>query len=189
MLPSETIIALVVVYVVIVVLLLSLNLTSRWRWFIKATAIVVSGGFFVWAYFASISLLGWAAVETTPDRFQLLATRVVEPDKFTGAPGVVYIWVEGLNEENVPSGTPRAYKIAYTETLAERADEAQEILNSGEEVQGSLSETAEGELGDETSANSGETPGTGQGAEYDSSTLTLVFNDLPGVVLPGKGVL
>ena len=47
---AVTILGLVSAYVVIAVLLLSLNFASRWNWWVKAGAILVTGIFFVQAY-------------------------------------------------------------------------------------------------------------------------------------------
>ena len=46
---AATILGLVSAYVVVALLLLSLNLTSRWKWWVKAAAIVVTGIFFIQA--------------------------------------------------------------------------------------------------------------------------------------------
>ena len=56
---AATILGLVSAYVVIAVLLLSLNLTSRWKWWVKASAIIVTGCFFVQAYIQTYAVLGW----------------------------------------------------------------------------------------------------------------------------------
>ena len=42
--PGTTILWVILLYVAIAVLLLSMNLTSRWRWWVKAAAIIVTGG-------------------------------------------------------------------------------------------------------------------------------------------------
>jgi hypothetical protein len=122
-----------------------------------------------------------------PERFQLVATRVVEPDPFTGNLGAIYLWVEELDENNVPNGRPRSYKLVYTEPLADTADEAQEMINGGEDVQGTMRReqaeddpTLEGEAG-----NANQNPG----GAYPEFQLNLAFDGLAPVILPDKGVL
>src|SRR5439155_1942269 len=81
-------------YVMMGVLLLSMGLTSRLAWWIKAVAIVVTSCFFVEAFYASRGLLGWPSGGLLPPKFQLLWSRVVEPDPKISDPGAIYLWVE-----------------------------------------------------------------------------------------------
>ncbi|HUV32499.1 MAG TPA: hypothetical protein VMW31_02920 [Devosiaceae bacterium] len=180
-----TIGAIVIVYVAIAVLLLSLNLFSRWHWWVKGAAIVVSGLFFVGAYFSTESLLGWASPDTVPQRFLLIGTRTVEPDKVTGAAGAIYLWLESIDEDNIPSGFPRSYRLGYSDALAETVEDAQDLLNEGEPVEGALSEAEPGDAGEQPQPI-GE---AGPQSAYGDLELNLVFNDMPAVRLPDKGVL
>ena len=186
--PLGSILATVAAYVAIAVLLLSLNLTSRWRWWIKGGAIVVTGLFFIGSYVAISSLLGWPTQKRIPDRFLLVATRVVEPDPFTGNPGAVFLWLEQMDENNVPNGRPRSFKLSYTEELAARTDEAQERLNEGEEVQGAVEEAEDAAGEDRAEGEPAEGERTG-GAAYPAIEFNLVFDNLAPVALPDKGVL
>ena len=56
---TATLLAISAAYVVIGVLLLSMGLTSRFAWWVKAAAIVVTSLFFVEVFFATKGLLGW----------------------------------------------------------------------------------------------------------------------------------
>ena len=95
-------------YVVVAVLLLSLNLASRWHWSVKAGAIAVTSVFFGVSYVSIAGLIGWPSEAHVPERFQLDWGTVVEPDKLNGSPGSIYLWVEALDENNVPAGTSRS---------------------------------------------------------------------------------
>jgi hypothetical protein len=191
--PAGSIIATVVAYGAIAILLLSLNLTSRWRWWIKGSAIVVTGVFFFGSYIAISSLLGWSTQARVPVSFSLVATRVVEPDKFTGAPGAVYLWIERLDENNVPNGTPRGYRLPYTDELAQTAEDAQDLLDQGETVEGRVEQAAEDR--DQQLAQAQDPPEENPGGQagdqtaYPAIEFNLIFNDLPAVQLPDKGVL
>jgi hypothetical protein len=103
---TATVLAICAAYVVVAVLLLSMGLTAKLAWWVKATAIVVTSGFFVEAFFATKSLLGWPANGQLPPQFQLLWSRVVEPDPKVGERGAVYLWVEEVDENNVPTCRP-----------------------------------------------------------------------------------
>ena len=139
-------------YVVIGVLLLNMGLSSRFRWWIKAMAIVVTCGFFIEVFFSTKSLLGWPGTGALPPRFQLLWTRVVEPDPKISDPGAIYLWVEELDENNVPNGTPRSYRLRYTPPLAERSLKARDEIMAGNPQEG----TANDMEGDDSKANTQE---------------------------------
>src|SRR6266852_263138 len=100
-------------YVVVAVLLLSLNLASRWHWGVKASAIAVTTLFFGISYASIAGLIGWPSEARMPAHFQLHWAVVVEPDKLNGLPGSIYLWLESMDENNMPAGTPRAFHTPY----------------------------------------------------------------------------
>ena len=181
--PIGTIFAIVVAYVAIAVMLLSLNLFSLWRWWVKASAIVISGLFFIVSYFAVTSLLGFPTLANIPERFSLVATRTVEPNKANGDPGAIYLWVEQLNDKNVPSGLPISHRLGYTEELAETVNEAQKRRNAGESVEGSLKKNE-----NKTLAPGSQEAGSRSVLELPAQ-WDLLFNGMPPVQLPDKGIL
>lgn len=85
-------------------------------------------------------LLGWSAPLAVPHRFKVVATRVREPDLVHQRPGAVHLWLEVLDEHNIPSGEPRAYLLPYTPDLASRVNAAQAEINKGN-PQGGTSRT------------------------------------------------
>lgn len=192
--PVGIVLATVVVYALIAVLLLSLNLTSRWRWWVKGGAIVLTTIFFAASYLAISSLLGWPARDIMPARLSLVATRIVEPDAFTGAEGSIFLWVEELDDENIPSGRPRSFELAYTDQAAEQAEGAQAQLNAGEQVEVEFRETEEEQESsgeEEEERPEGGEPGQGDnsGGDFEPMDFELIFNDMPAVPLPEKGPL
>jgi len=137
---NTVVLAISVAYVVIAVLLLCMGLTSRFAWWLKGVVIVVTSIFFIESFFATKSLLGWPGTGQLPHRFQLLWTRVVEPDPKISDPGAIYLWVEELDENNVPSGTPRSFKLVYTQPLADRSNKAKDEIMSGNPQEGTASD-------------------------------------------------
>ena len=103
---TSTVLAISAAYVVIGVLLLTIGPSSRFAWWVKAAAIVVTSVFFVEVFFATKDLLGWPRAGSFPARFQLLWVRVVEPDAKIGNRGAIYLWIEEVDEHNVPDGVP-----------------------------------------------------------------------------------
>ncbi|HEY6116030.1 MAG TPA: hypothetical protein VI172_08735, partial [Candidatus Dormibacteraeota bacterium] len=77
---TSTVVAISLGYAALAVLLLGLGLEARLRWWIKAGAIVVTSAFMIIVFYGTNGLLGWPARGALPPRFQLLWSRVVEPD-------------------------------------------------------------------------------------------------------------
>jgi hypothetical protein len=142
-------------YVVLSLVVLSMGLTSRFAWWVKASTIVVSSGFFVEVFFASKGLLGWPASGALPPKFQLLWTRVVEPDLKAGNRGSIYLWVEEVDGNNVPSGLPRSYRLPYSVKLADRTLKARDEIMAGNPQEGLAEDVTEG---DPTSADASAKP-------------------------------
>ena len=133
---TSTVLAIAAAYVVLGVLLLTLGLSSRLAWWVKAAAIVVTSVFFVEAFFAIKNLLGWPRTGQLPPRFQLLWARVVDPDLKSGNPGAIYLWIEAVDDNNVPDAVPRSYRLPYSRPLADRSAKARDEIMSGKPQQG-----------------------------------------------------
>src|SRR6516164_4718039 len=149
---NNVVLAISIAYVVMGVLLLCMGLTSRYAWWLKGVVIVVTSAFFIESFFATKSLLGWPGTGQLPHRFQLLWTRVVEPDPKVADPGAIYLWVEELDENNVPSGTPRSFRLRYTPPLADRSLKARDEIMAGNPQEG----TANDMEGDDSKAKTQE---------------------------------
>lgn len=126
----------ILIYALLALLLLSLNLVSRWRWWIKACAIVVTAVAFCASYFLITGLIGWPSADRLPPRFSLLQTNIVEPDKLHGEAGAIYLWVQEIDEHERPIAPPRAYWTPYTADMLQAASDGQERLDRGEQVLG-----------------------------------------------------
>jgi hypothetical protein len=98
---------------------------------VKIAAIVTASVFYVVVFFATQRLLGWSAPVAVPERFQILWTRVIEPNPAQDNPGAIHLWAEELDESNLPSGEPRAYRLPYSVDLARRVSGAQEEIDEG----------------------------------------------------------
>ena len=132
-----------IAYAVMGLLLLAMGMTSRFAWWVKAAAIVITSMFFIQVFYATKGLLGWPGSERLPARFQLLWARVVEPDAKIGDAGAVYLWIEELDENNVPAGVPRSYRLPYSRPLAERSSNARDEIIKGNPQQGSAEDLVE----------------------------------------------
>ena len=140
---TTTLLAISAAYVVTSVLLLWAGLTSPLRWWVKAAAITVTSLFFVEAFFSTKGLLGWPGSGRLPGRFQLLWTRVVEPDPRMHDAGSIFLWVEEVDQNNVPVGTPRSYRLPYTKPMAEKSLKARDEIMSGNPQEGTAEDLDE----------------------------------------------
>jgi hypothetical protein len=132
MMALETsVLGLSLAYVLLSVLLLVAMLWLPIRRRFKVAAILAASVCYVVVFFATHGLLGWSAPVAVPDRFQVLWTRVIEPNPSRREPGAVHLWLEELDDSNLPSGVPRAYLLPYSTELARRVSAAQAEIEKG----------------------------------------------------------
>jgi hypothetical protein len=181
-------------YVVLAALLLSLNLASRWHWAVKASAIAVTTAFFGVSYTSIAGLVGWPSGARVPDHFQLDWGTVVEPDKLNGSPGAISLWVETLDENNVPTAVPRAVRVPYRRELADRIGHARERIEQGTEQAGTARDLDVSEdLSDQDRRLAGTPPrqnelGTpGDPTAFIQHMPSIEFEDMPPPALAPKG--
>jgi len=180
---TTTLLAISAAYVVLAVVVLSMGLSSRFAWWVKAGAIVVSSVFFVEVFFASKSLLGWPASGGLPAKFQLLWTRVVEPDPKLGHRGAIYLWVEEIDTNNVPSGLPRSYRLPYSVKLADRTLKARDEIMAGNPQEGRAEDLVEGDdmMGASAKQANNEQPDGGTSSSGGRIDLDAVLEPIPRV--------
>ena len=142
---QTVILTLAISYAVIGALLLLVLVRARLPWPVKAAAVIVTSAFYVVSFSATRGLLGWASADRLPAAFKLLQARIVEPHSLEGDPGSVYLWVEELDDDNRPSGVPRAYRLPYSETLAEKTHAAENEIAAGHPQGGRAADFGNGE--------------------------------------------
>ena len=128
---QSVILTLAVAYAAVGALLLIVLVYARLHWSLKAIVIVVTSAFYFVSFGGMRGLLGWASAEKLPANFKLLSTRIVEPHSLEGDPGSIYLWVEELDEDNRPSAVPRAFRIPYSDALAEQTHTADNEIKAG----------------------------------------------------------
>jgi len=144
---QSVIVTLSVSYALIGALLLVVIVYARLPWPVKALAVVVTSTFYVVSFVATRGLLGWASVDRLPQSFKLLQARIVDPHTVEGDSGSIYLWVEALDEDNRPSGVPRAYRLPYSDALAEKTHTAENQIASGHAQGGRAADFGTGEGG------------------------------------------
>ena len=144
---QSVVLTLSVSYALIGALLLVVLIYARLPWWAKAAVIVVTSAFYIASFMGTRGLLGWASVDKLPTTFKLLQARIVEPHSVEGDPGSIYLWVEALDDGNRPSGIPRAYRIPYSDSLAEKTDNAAREIAAGRPQGGRAADFGSGEGG------------------------------------------
>ena len=144
---QSVIVTLSISYALIGALLLVVLVYARLPWPARAVAVIVTSAFYIVSFNGTRGLLGWASTDRLPAAFKLLQARIVEPHSLEGDPGSIYLWVEALAEGNRPSGVPRAYRLPYSETLAEKPHEAASQIAAGNPQGGRAADFGTGEGG------------------------------------------
>jgi hypothetical protein len=144
---QSVIVTLSVGYALLGALLLLVLVYARLPWAAKAFAVVVTSAFYIVSFTAAQGLLGWATQDKLPPSFKLLQARIVDPHTVDGDPGSVYLWVEALDDDNRPSGVPRAYRLPYTDALAEKTHAAEGQIAAGHPQGGRAADFGTGEGG------------------------------------------
>lgn len=200
---TSQILALSLAYVILGVLLLTACLFTRFPWPVKAGAIVVTSAFYAVSFYATRGLLGWSSVDPLPAHFKLLQARIVEPHSVAGDPGAIHLWVEALDDDNRPSGIPRAYRLPYDAHLAEKTEAAIKASADGRPQGGRTADhgSGQGDAGQVTAreitpssitTTAGGDPSTGgpldPGVAHDQSD-SIVFSPLAPPRMPPKDAL
>jgi hypothetical protein len=144
---QSVVLTLSISYALVSALLLVILVYARLPWPAKALFVVVTSAFYIASFFGTRGLLGWASVDRLPATFKLLQVRIVDPHSVEGDPGSIYLWVEALDEGNRPSGVPRAYRLPYSDSLAEKADKAAIEVAAGRPQGGRAADFGTGEGG------------------------------------------
>src|SRR5690606_33958717 len=139
-------------------------------------------------------MLGWPTTKRPPGRFHLLATHIVEPDKATSAGGALYLWMEELDDDNMPRGAPGAFQLPYSDQLARDMDRAQQRLDNGEAIMGVVDEAQAIEADQEKirigeMSENAELSAATDTVPFQSDGMMIEFENLPPVDLPDKGPL
>lgn len=194
------------IYGLLALLVLNLGIFSLWRWWVKAGIMVVTAIVFVGAYSVISGLIGWPSSSQLPTRFSLLHTYVEEPDKTRDFAGSIYLWVQEIDENQVPIAAPRAYVMPYIVETMKGVTQSQEMLDRGEKVLGesktqvtAQSDRPPSEEGQDDStdheANRGQANLSNGGTTSNNSAgsifgfpggQTVNFSPMPAVALPRK---
>jgi hypothetical protein len=118
--------------------------------------------FYLLHYLGLEQLLGWPLAADPPQRFELVAEQVVEPDPRNGTDGAVFLWVREPGQD-----APRAYQLPYAKPLHQQVAAAAQRRADGAPQVGERRRVE------------------GQSASGDGGRV-LTFRDRPAPSLPDK---
>ena len=191
------VVGLIAAYLVIVGLLVSVGVWARIRPWIKIAGAAVTALFFWSSYHTFADVVGWPTEATPPDRFELIAAMVEEPDNRSHSLGAIYLWAVRLPGEGPvsevdlydptafstafdPREMPRAYRLPYSRELHKRVHDAKLRLDETVRQVGVLEPPAEADAEAETAEPGEKEAEAGPGARY-------AFYDRPEPVLAPQG--
>lgn len=125
-------------YVVIGLLLLNVLFFTRWMWWVKLASLlaVTALGWATWH--ALPDLLGWPSGRGLPERFNLTALHMVEPDKSGANKGAIYLWVTDFDSAG-SARVPRAFVLPFHPELQAKLAMAGTKLRRGMPQLGEIS--------------------------------------------------
>ena len=184
---TPLVLALSLAYAAVAALLLTLNLGTRFGFWVKGAAIAAVSVLYAVTWINLGGLMGWPSPEPMPENFRVLWISTDEPDKLSGADGVIYFWIRALDEAGLPVGPPRAHEVPWSEAAAEAAVEAMARIEEGELLNGRLGRgvVSESEKPPEEAGYTGEDSVTGGGGDRP----LFEFVRVPPPALPAKTVL
>lgn len=171
---TEAVLYLALAYAALGVVVLGLNVYSRWPLWVKLGSIAVVTGFYFVTWQSLQGVLGWPARVDLPDRFILLSTSIHEPNKSTGEPGRVHLWVTPVGADDRPMDQPRAFELPYDDTLHSRLEEAKKEMRNGV-MQIGKAEPSTGEQEDATDTT-----------RFSRREQDVSFEKMPDPALPEK---
>ncbi|MCB1518114.1 MAG: hypothetical protein KDJ19_10930 [Hyphomicrobiaceae bacterium] len=182
-------------YALLAALLAFILLSARLHPVIKLVAAAATAVLMTLTYIDIGELRGLPSDSPLPNAFKLHWARVVEPNQLHNEPGHVFLWVEALDQDNYPSGVPRAYQLPYDPELVKKVEVAMGKITAGESIAGKVDadvpqqdDTAE-ELALQVQAQSRPTQdqSTQAGERYlKFDPANLAFGEMPAPVTPDK---
>jgi hypothetical protein len=183
-------------YALVAALLLVILIGTRVPLTLKALATGATCAMILWTYHSIGELRGLPTDSEPPRHFRMHWARVVEPNLLMKEKGHVFLWLEELDDKNYPSGTPRAYALAYDPELVKKVETAMGKIQDGEEISGTIDEAPTEELDDTAEtlaqkAKEGARPGgpdSGMVGEryFDFDPSMLTFGEAAAPITPEK---
>lgn len=137
---TMVVIGLSVAYAAVALLLALIVLSTRIPLLVRILSTVSVVALVFVSYWGIAEIRGLPSDSYPPALFRMHWARVVEPNTLTGETGSIFLWLEELDEQNYPSGLPRAYRLPFSRELADAVEAALAAIAGGDEVAGQIEE-------------------------------------------------
>jgi hypothetical protein len=127
---TESTLLLVLAYVALTALIALSLIRADFHWSLKLLLVMAACILYFVSYQGWREVQGWPVSSNLPTKFQLHAAVIEEPDKASGSPGKLFVWVTNL-EGGKPATSPRAYHLSYQKELHNNLQEALRNLRNG----------------------------------------------------------
>lgn len=154
-------------FVLLLVLLANVLFFTRFAWWIKAVSLGLVAGLYWMSWQAMPELLGWPARSGLPERFNLAAIHVLEPEKNGASKGAIYLWTSRFATANGEI-VPRAFELPYTPELQLKLAAASTKLRKRMPQLGEI------------------VPARTNGSSHGASSIDLNFFDMPDPLFPER---
>lgn len=183
-------------YALVAALLTYLLLLTRIHWVLKFLSTAATVATIPLTFWGIGELRGLPSDGNIPPSFRMLWAQMIEPNALQGEEGRVYLWLQKLDSQNFPVGSPRAYQLPYSDDLIVKVNEAMGRISDGEQIQGTvdaeeiLPEATQEALAQEIAAEIGEVrPGGASSAgerisNFDPAMLSFGTEEAP--ITPAK---
>lgn len=142
--------SLIIAFLLLLTALLWFVIGSKGSWKIKILFIGVSLYLGVGISYSLGNLKGWPATSDLPAKFELHGMLISEPNKRTGMPGKIYLWVSELEPEVVTpmwrdpfeyflvqdKSEPRVFEFEYNSKLHIQLNTWSQMLQTGTAIAG-----------------------------------------------------
>lgn len=118
--------SLTLAYLLPVLLLAVILLRAQLAQWHKAALLALLPLFYVLHYTGISNLSGWPTTQALPERFILLGQQVTQPDKRSGTPGHIHMWVQTLDGRR-----SRLYVLPYSRQLHQKLVTAEARAGQG----------------------------------------------------------
>ena len=172
-------------YALVAALLLTLCISLPGRRLLKIGLIGLVSVFYAATWIEHQNMLGWPTSKALPEDFRVMWITIDEPDKASSKPGGIFFWLRTLDEAGIPQGTPRAYRVPFSEAAAEEAQAALDKMEDGKVINGSQSRNVLSEK-DKESKPENNYEGDSNVSGDDGFTPTFSLREVPPPTLPAK---
>lgn len=188
---TQTILTLAVAYALVAGLAILMVFQTRMPIILRGGLTVMVVALMFLTYRGIGDIRGLPSDAAPPDRFRLYWAQIDEPDKVSGTPGSIFLWIRELDSDYYPTGLPRAYKLPYSKELAALVMDAQASITKGEEIAGEVKDQTDeedtaDELASETQDDSGGNSSRIGERVVDFDFGALEFGQAPAPVTPDK---